>query len=524
MIIQPPPCPPQEQPCLQFDPIEEEEKPSPRVIWSPHPGSQTLVLACPADHILYEGSRGPGKTDAQLMFFRKYVGLGYGAYWRGIIFDREYKNLDDLISKALRWFPQFADQARFLRSKGDYKWIWPTGEELLFRQIKHRDDYWNFHGQEFTYIGWNELCKFPSSEHYDALMSCNRSSFLPKEHSPDLKNPLPRIPLVVFSTANPYGPGHSWVKKKFIDPAPPGKIIWTETEVFNPQTGQREIMRKSQVRIFGSYRENRYLDPSYVAELEKIRDKNKRKAWLQGDWNIVAGGAIDDLWEETVHVIPRFKIPMSWRLDRAFDWGSSKPFSVGWWALASGEEARLPDGRLFSPVKNSLIRFHEFYGANPSETNVGLYMSSKNIAKGIRDIEDILFTGGWAKTKVAPGPADNAIFEFRHDRQETDSIAMDMAEGSVYWTTSNKSAGSRKNGLEIFRGRLENALTGEGEAIYFMNHCRCAIAQLPTLPRDPDEPDDVDTDAEDHLYDELRYRCLAGSSNLAPFIPTRHPT
>ena len=105
------------------------------VIWEPLKGSQALLMSCPCNHILYEGTRGPGKTDAQIMFFRKHVGLGYGRFWRGVIFDREYKNLDDLISKSLRWFPQFGDGARFLSSRSDYKWVWPTGEELLFRPV-----------------------------------------------------------------------------------------------------------------------------------------------------------------------------------------------------------------------------------------------------------------------------------------------------------------------------------------------------------------------------------------------------
>jgi len=84
--------------------------------------------------ILYEGTRGPGKTDAQLMAFRKHVGRGYGRFWRGVIFDREYKNLDDLISKSLRWFPQLdGPKPKFLSSTSDLKWVWETGEELLFR-------------------------------------------------------------------------------------------------------------------------------------------------------------------------------------------------------------------------------------------------------------------------------------------------------------------------------------------------------------------------------------------------------
>ncbi len=492
------------------------------VIWSPLPGSQSLALSCPAQHILYEGSRGPGKTDAQLMSFRKRVGVGYGAHWRGIIFDREYKNLDDLIAKSVRWFSAFRDGARFLRSKGDYKWVWETGEELYFRQIKRKEDYWNYHGQEFAFIGWNELCKYPNGDLYEAMMSCNRTSFLPKEHSPDPQNPLPPIPLTVFCTTNPYGPGHSWVKKKFIDPAPAGVILRHSIDVFNPQTQNRELVEKTQVRLFGSYRENRFLAPEYVANLEGVKDKNKRKAWLNGDWNIVAGGAVDDLWEESIHVLPQFSIPSGWSIDRSHDWGSTKPFSTGWWARADGTNAQLPDGSIFCPPRGSLIRFAEWYGNDPNETNVGLKMSAKVVAQTIKKIEASLKANGWVNGTIYSGPADNSIFD--ESRKDVDSIAQEMTKEGIIWEHSDKSPGSRKRGLQLVRDRLENALTAEGPGLYVTENCRECIAQLPTLPRDPDDTDDVDTEAEDHLYDELRYRVLKGAGASATNIPVKFPT
>lgn len=488
------------------------------VIWAPLPGSQGLIMSCPAQHILYEGTRGPGKTDAQLMFFRKHVGRGFGSYWRGVIFDREYKNLDDLISKSRRWFPMFEDGARFLSAKSDYKWVWPTGEELMFRQVKAESDYWNYHGQEFPFIGWNELCKYPTRSLYDSLMSCNRSSFLEAEHAPREKAKGTRIktgeiPLVVFSTTNPYGPGHLWVKKDFIDIAPPGKMVRLTRNIYNPRTNEKEDFTITQVRIFGSYKENRYLSPQYIAQLEGIRDPNKRKAWLHGDWNIVAGGALDDVWNEGVHVIPRFKVPSNWRIDRTFDWGSSHPFSVGWWAEANGEAVTLPDGTSWNPAPGSFIRVDEWYGTAEIGTNTGLRKSAKEIAVGIKSREDMLLSQGWINGRVRAGPADGQIYNRPHSDEET--IAKKMEDEGVYWVAADKSKGSRVNGLQLFRDRLEAGVAGEGAALYFMNNCKAAITILPTLPRDEDNLDDVDTDAEDHVYDEVRYKVLSGNDRVA---------
>jgi hypothetical protein len=323
----------------------------PKVVWTPLPGSQQLALSCPCNHILMEGTRGPGKTDAQLMKFRRYVGLGYGPFWRGVIFDREYKNLDDLISKSRRWFPEFDDGCKFVSGGSALKWVWPTGEELLFRVAKETRDYWKYHGQEFPFIGWNELTKYPTRDLYDMMMSCNRSSFLPSLHPLYEQNPdtgeveehfLPEMPLIVFSTTNPFGAGHHWVKQQFIDAAPPGVVVKKVTNVFNPRTKKREDIVKTQVRIFCSYKENKFLSPEAIAELENMRDPNRRRAWLWGDWDISAGGALGDLFNADIHIAPRFPVPKGWRIDRSLDWGSARPTSVGWWAEANGEEVKVP--------------------------------------------------------------------------------------------------------------------------------------------------------------------------------------
>lgn len=513
-----------------------EQKPA----WAPLPGSQTLAIACPCNEILYEGSRGPGKTDAQLLKFRSYVGLGYGRYLRGVIFDREYKNLDDLVSKSQRWFPTIGGpSARFKSSTSDYKWVWETGEELLFRQIKRPSDYWNYHGQEFPFIGWNELAKYPTPDLYEALMSCNRSSFLPAEHTPlryennkpvvvteenklsdedvgfDTWNgaPLPDIPLMTFSTTNPYGPGHTWVKREFIDPAPAGRVVKKTNKVFNPRTQRKEEITRTRVRLFGSYKENKYLPPEYVLELESIRDENKRRAWLWGDWDIVAGGAFDDLWNAEVHVVPRFVIPNSWRIDRSFDWGSTHPFSVGWWAECNGEEAVMQDGTLWAPPRGTLIRIAEWYGSEEIGRNVGLKMSAKKIAQGITSYEARLQKLGWIKSKPLSGPADNQIRNVTES--DVDTIEIKMAKEGILWTSSDKSPGSRINGLQLTRDRLEASLDKEGPGIYFMDNCRASIGIFPTLPRDEDNPDDIDTDSEDHTWDDIRYRVLASSNRYA---------
>lgn len=513
--------------------------PDTEIVWRPLPGSQRLAISSPCDHTLYEGARGPGKTLVQLMRFLRHVGKGYGEYWKGVIFDLEFDHLSGLVAESKKWFNKL-EGCKFYESTSAYKWVWDTGEELLFRHVKKISDYEGFHGKEFPFIGWNELTKHASSVLYDKFMSVNRSTFEPERDTPkDAKGnyltsngkPLPPIPLEVFSTTNPSGPGHNWVKRRFITCAPRGTIVKTEVEIFNPQTQENEIVIRTQVAIFGSYRENKYLPPGYIAELESIKDPNLRKAWLYGDWDVTAGGAIDDLWRSHIHVVPRFVVPSSWRVDRSYDNGSSHPFSVGWWAEADGTEAIivLADGSeyTFCPQPGSLIQCFEWYGCqkdarNEYIPNTGLKMSAANIAEGIKEREISLMANGWISSQPWPGPADNQISNVVDSG--TDTIEKIMSKKGICWIKSDKSPGSRLIGLQLIRDRLEAAVTGEGPALYFMSNCVCSIELLPTLPRDEKKIDDVDTTAEDHCYDMVRYRALKGANKSATKFKVLMPT
>ena len=524
------------------------------IIWQYHKGtSQEIALSIKANDILFTGTRGPGKTDTQLMRFKRHVSKGYGSFWRGIIFDREYKNLDDLVTKSKRWFYPLNDGAVFLSSKSDYKWQWPTGEELLFRSVSKLDDYWAYHGHEYPFIGWNELTKYATSELYDRMYSINRSGFIPEDHTPRLRGnnyvaewnhkypnshcenrpfkegdyetqngkPLPPIPLENFSTCNPLGPGHTWVKRRYIDVAPYGQIVKNTQMVFNPKTRIEEPITRSQVTIFGKWTENPNLSPEYIAGLMAAMSENEKKAWLKGDWDIVAGGALDDVWHKAKHVIPRFKVPKNWYVDRCMDWGSTHPFSVGWFAEANGEEVELEDGRIICPPAGTIIQIYEWYGTKQIGTNKGLKLSAKNIAKGIKEREEILLRDNWINGKIYPGPADNQISNVTES--DTETIEKRMKDEGVHWEKSDKASGSRRNGLQLIRDRFEAITMQEGAGLLFTHNCVASISTIPILPLDKKVLDDVDTSAEDHPYDMVRYRVLKGNNRYAKIIKVNFP-
>lgn len=524
-----------------------------RVVWQAIENtSQELAIDTRADITLYHGTRGPGKTITQLMRFRRYVGLGYGSYWRGIIFDKEFKNFADIVTQAKRFFASFEDGAVFKESATEYKWTWPTGEELLFRHAKKIGDYDGFHGHEYPFIGWNELTKYPTGDLFEKMMSLNRTSFTPYLHTPhdicrdnivalnaikgedgvwrvyqtEDGKPLPDIRLQVFATTNPSGVGHNWVKKRIIDKSKPCQLYRIKVKVYDPRLKEEVEVVRTQTHIWGHWSENKFLTPAYIATLKGLREKNLKAAWYDGDWNVTAGGALDDLWDDFKHVLPRFAIPKGWTIDRAYDNGSTKPFSVGWWAEANGEEALivLSSGEkfVFCPQPGSLIQFGEWYGCQLDEngdldigSNIGLKMSARKIAQGIKEREIALLMNGWITDIPEPGPADNEISkitQMEDDNGGLDTVEKVMLEEGIAWGKSDKSPGSRINGLQLLRDRLECALTGEGPAIYFMENCKGSILTIPHLPRDEEKPDDVDTESEDHPYDMIRYRCLKGGN------------
>ena len=220
----------------------------------------------------------------------------------------------------------------------------------------------------------------------------------------------------------------------------------------------------------------------------------------------------DDIWRGDIHVVPSIPprlIPKGWKIDRSFDWGSSKPFSVCWWAESNGEPFEY-NGKVYGKVRGDLYMIQEWYGWNGTR-NEGVRMSAQEVAQGITDREE-----DWKiSNRCRPGAADSSIFddadEFKGDDGNAKSIANDMSKKGVKWVAVDKGPGSRKQGWELIRRMMKNALPDksgmrEEPGIFFMDVCQQAVETTPVLPRDDKDLDDVDTESEDHIGDAIRYR------------------
>lgn len=322
------------------------------------------------------------------------------------------------------------------------------------------------------------------------MMACNRSGH-------------PDVPRIVRSTTNPHGRGHNAVKRRFITPAPRGVVIVDE------------LSPLGRVAIHGSIEENLALlnaDPDYIRQLEATEDPNRRAAWRWGSWDISSGGMFDDLWDAGVHVVPTFDVPRGWRLDRGHDWGSARPSGTLWFAESdgvpfaetiggkkTGRERWFPRGHLIVADELYTWTGKENEGARWTPTKVGQTIVQRERERG--------WTG-----RVRPGPADASIFTAEPGEK---SIAQKLEAAGAVFIPSFKGPGSRVNGWQLVRDLLSATLgddvTGRMEepGLSVMDRCRQTLRTLPSAPRDETDPDDVDTEAEDHIPDVVRYKALA---------------
>lgn len=289
----------------------------------------------------------------------------------------------------------------------------------------------------------------------------------------------------IRGTGNPGGPGHGWIKQYFgIDKYPLGSVL-----IPKDREGGNRMFVKSSVK------DNRILldnDPEYIERLQGLGSEALVQMYLEGDWNVVAGAFFPE-FNVARHVIQPFEIPKTWTHFRAMDWGSSAPFSVGWYAVSDGSEV---NGRFFP--RGALIKYREWYGCKEGEANVGLKLTAEEVAIGIKNRERV-------DEKFDMSVIDPSAFK----EDGGPSIASRMGSLKVHF---QKADNARKAGWDALRSRLKGDVEGR-PMIYFFTNCADTIRTLPMLQHDTGKSagaiEDVDTHSEDHAGDEVRYACMS---------------
>lgn len=295
------------------------------VLWQPHEGPQSVFLASDAYEALYGGAAGGGKSDALLFGALRQVDH---PQYKALILRRTFPELRELMDRAHLVFRQIGgtwnEQAK--------RYTFASGATVEFGYCESYKDVLRYQGQQYTYIAFDELGQVPEERIWTYLMSRNRAS-------------APGLVKQMRASANPGGPGHHWIKRRFISTCLPSGTTSSVTMRDGSQT------TRAFVQAFLS--DNPTLtaaDPTYGARLSQLPELEYR--WLaQGDWDAGAGLGLTEL-TRAKHLIPQTQIPEHWQVFGAFDWGYAHPFSFGLFAADEAGTVYLLDsasGRRLQP-------------------------------------------------------------------------------------------------------------------------------------------------------------------------------
>ena len=365
---------------------------------------------------------------------------------------------------------------------GKRRWSRPEGANIRLRAMKYDRDAAKYMGNSISWLDFDEVQNWSSPKPLNKLRAILRSPY----------GVFCRLLLM----GNPGGLLHNYLKGRYIDPAPPF------TPIYDKETDSWRVFIPSLLTDTPQLAEN---DPGYRNRIiaAAVGDQALLDAWLYGKWELGHGGMFDDIWDESKHVVEPFKIPASWYVDRSFDWGSSSPFVVLWWAESDGTTA--PNGVTYP--RGTLFLIHEWYGWNGIPEDVkGLLLQPEEIAAGMKTREaDILAFHG---LRVRPGPADPSI---KNEGKKGHSFKLDFEKAGIRWTEANNDRpqgwGQCRKRLLAAKNFVDQTPEGDQPGVFVFSTCRQFIRVVPATPRDEVKRDDVDTKwGEDHIPDAYRYR------------------
>jgi len=403
--------------------------------------------------------------------------------------------------------------------------------QIFLRHIQHESDVYLYQGAEIHVLLLDEATHISGSM-YKFLRTRVRSGGLRIDHN-EVKKRVPfyregKIPFILSAT-NPGGVGASFFKKSFVDPAPPN-MIWDAPA---KEGGM------SRVFIPAFLSDNPVIieeDPFYADRLLGIGG-SWAKRLLEGSWDIIDGGAVSDVWDHEVHVLPQLVIPLNASIFRALDWGTFHPSVVLYALKATGELLHTVTGEELLIPKGSIIIVHEIYNWDGEDENAGNRKPATEVGRQIAEFESQVPWRG----RIKAGPADRQIFQQRGGTHDTiDNLIragyngymeeVSKQDRSFHWQynkrtlfeMADQSTGSRVTGLSLVRDFLQAAVNyyaygDDKRGLFFTENVRHCIATIPELPRSETNPEDVETNhVPDHAYDVVRYICMTQAGEFIP--------
>ena len=443
--------------------------PNDQLIWEPRSQPQAALIKCPVFEVFFGGARGSLKTDSVLGDWI-FHSAQYGENAVGLMVRRTREELTETVERARQIYTPLGFDFAGHTCKS------PNGSRLTFAYLDRDSDADHYMGWSLTRVYVEEIGNFPDERPVMKLMATLRS--------------VHGVPCLFRATGNPGGPGHHWVKARYIDPAPKGWEV-QQYEYINPF--DQSVVVKDRVFIPGRITDHDLLGPGYIANLQMSGSAELVRAWLLGDWDVIEGAFFDN-WSDKMVLRP-FTIPEHWLRFISGDWGFAAPFSFGWWAVAS-EDYHTDEGIV---PKGSMIRYREWYGAKAA--NVGIRMNAEDAGA-----ELLRKTGG---EKLSIGVLDPSMFSTQSGPSIAERLMVGAKQKLLFRRGDNARVGRRgaMGGWDQMRGRMTGV---EGRPmIYCFSTCTDSIRTVPMLQHDKDRAEDLDTTAEDHAADEWRYACMS---------------
>ena len=437
------------------------------VIWTPQP-KQKLFMSLPDFIALYGGAAGGGKSDALVMEATRQVN---NPMYQGLIVRKTFPELEEIINRSNELYPRIFPGCKYNATA--HRWTFKSGAKIYFGSLQHKKDRIKYQGEQYQFIGIDEATHFLLEEKDFLVSRCRARG--------------PGQVCYVRLTANPGGPGHGWVKQQFVDNGP-NKRTFFIYEIDDPTTGKKIRTVRSSMYVPATVFDNKKLlenDPGYITTLAGLNERD-RNALLYGNWEIFSGQAFTEFRNDPnhykdrryTHVIEPFNIPDYWNVYRSYDYGYSRPFSVGWYAIS-------PDGAIY--------RVRELYGWNGTP-NEGIKWDVGRQAEEVKKMEE---QDELLKRHKIYGIADPAIFA----ADGGVSVADTFMKHGIYF---EKADHQRIAGKQQCHYRLAFDNNGFPGFQVFTN-CKNFIRTIPTIPLDETNYEDIDSKSEDHIYDEWRY-------------------
>ncbi len=474
---------------------------------------QSLALKSAATEILYGGAAGGGKSFFMRALACILCGLipGLQVY----LFRRLYDDLHKNHMEGPKSFPVLLGPfvacglVKIVESEIRF---W-NGAKIYLCHCQHEKDLAKYQGAEIHVLLMDELTHFTESIYRflrqrvrapGLKIPASASEMFLSKFGLDLRA---KIPLVLCGS-NPGSVGHQWVKSSFVD-------MLGEFECKRMSREEGGMIRQY---IPARLEDNPQLlidDPGYEDRLYGLGSSELVKAYRFGDWSIIAGAFFDCIMESK-HRLPGLIPPKHWTRFRSMDWGSAKPFSIGWWVVAEAEWVKYNDGKERMLPAGALVRYREWYGVKKTTDgrvmpDSGLRLSAADVGLGIlareegEAIDENMSRADPSMWKEDGGPSN----------YENMVGCVPGLKGPRFQPADN----SRVPGWQQMYSRLSWDGVDEGEPmLYVTDDCRDWWRTVPALQHDELKREDINTKMEDHAGDDCRYACMARPVSRVPKV------